>query len=171
MKKPDDGESGTCFLRPLFSYVTLLSTHRGYYRRKTVSAASNFEVCSHQLKERREINGRIPAFLGKWKAAPWVASQGTSRRVWRVIKDSGSLSHPSSLLFSQWPPAFTISGISSHPKVSPKAYFTCRVCNNITSLQLIIAWYFFFIFLQPLHALGMSLDIVYIWTLLDLHVL
>lgn len=57
------------FFRPLFSYRTFTKhPQRGYYCSKTFLVASSFEdVSFNQLKERREIIGRVSAYFRELK--------------------------------------------------------------------------------------------------------
>lgn len=65
VKKPDDGESATCFLQASLSYRTFAEhSQRGSCWRKTLLGGSNFEdFYFNQLKERRETTRRIPAYF------------------------------------------------------------------------------------------------------------
>lgn len=89
MKKPDDGESATCFLRASLVIEHLLSIHREdtivvkpFWLQVTLKVPT-----SAILKKGRKLLEEYLLVLGNWTTATNMASQGTRHRIRGVIKD------------------------------------------------------------------------------------
>lgn len=159
------------FFRPLFSYRTFTKhPQRGYCCGKTFLVASSFEdVSFNQLKERREIIGRVSAYFRELKRQTLGWPHRGLDAGYEASSKTSSCSHPQTLPHSLIGHLLSLSQVlSSHPKTNSLRSVLSAI-NQTRSLQLISAWYFspFTTFACP-YVLSMSLEIVQIQILLEI---
>ena len=126
VKKPDDGESATCFLQAsLLVTEHLLSTHReGAVGGKPFWVEVTLKTStSTSLRKEGKLPEEYLLILGKWQRAARV----TRHRTWGASKVLGFLTHPSTLPCSLTGHQLSLSqGLSSpsRPISSLKSIFS-----------------------------------------------